>query len=285
MSGGSVVASRALSPPRPFERMARHVVGGQPVQFLRRPLSSFRPPECCGRIRARAGGLFLQRLQTVARRLVLVHAGQPVAEQRALDIVLRRRARAVQLDGHQRFIDLSVQAQGAPATATRWASAAPGRARPCPPPRSSDSRLRTGQTQVLDRLVVEQQRIFWRARALDRQQRGKCALVSGQARAHPGSKRFGRRRAASLPGVKGLAGGSVAMFSVGILGKTSKFQTNKTLLLCFAPTWSSSSYAAPRTSAEPPSRVACTRALRFYTDFALHRRPAASYKAATRSAK
>ena len=106
----------------------------------------------------------------VARGLVLVHAGQPVAQQRALDIMLRRRARPVQINSRKSLVNRAVQAQ---------------RARGHGYPLGLHLRLvadslfgghgvqhaglRPGQTQLFDGRVIKPQRVFRRALTLHRQ--------------------------------------------------------------------------------------------------------------------
>ena len=59
------------------------------------------------------GGLFVQGLQVVAGGLILVNAGQPVAKQRALEVVPCGRAGVGQIDGREGLVDRSIQAEGA----------------------------------------------------------------------------------------------------------------------------------------------------------------------------
>ncbi len=55
--------------------------------------------------------LLMQRLQTIARLLVLVHAGQPIPKQRPFHIMLRCRARTCQVHRRQRIINATIQTQ------------------------------------------------------------------------------------------------------------------------------------------------------------------------------
>ena len=55
----------------------------------------------------------VQRLQAVPRRLIFVDAGEPVAQQRALHVVFRRRIGACQINCRQRVIHRAIQAQRA----------------------------------------------------------------------------------------------------------------------------------------------------------------------------
>jgi hypothetical protein len=102
----------------------------------------------------------MQRLQVVARGLVLVHAGQPIAEQRALDKVPGRGAGAFQIDGGQGVVDLAVEAEGAAGhgDALRFGlrlvadSLVGGHG-------VEHASLRAGQVQLLNGFVVEAQRV------------------------------------------------------------------------------------------------------------------------------
>ena len=80
-------------------RMASEIIGGQAFQFDGVRSMVFAPSWI---LRLKSSemprGFFMQRLQAIARGLVLVDAGQPIAEQRALDVVLGRRIGAGQID-------------------------------------------------------------------------------------------------------------------------------------------------------------------------------------------
>jgi hypothetical protein len=94
----------------------REVVGGQAVEFSLGGLDGLGALlNVAAEFEREAGRLLVQRLQMVAGGLVLVHAGQPVAEQRALDVVLCRRADGrigpAQIDGRKSLVDGTVQAQ------------------------------------------------------------------------------------------------------------------------------------------------------------------------------
>ena len=130
----------------------------------------------------------VQALQVVARGLVLVHAGQPVAEQRPLDIVLCRRADGsigpAQINRRKSLIDSSIQAQGAGGlrhplrfqlrlVAHRLVGSYG----------VQNARLRASQAELLDGLVVEAQRVLQRALAFDRQQHSQRRIMRLQARA------------------------------------------------------------------------------------------------------
>ena len=86
MSGGSVVMATL---PSALGWMAGEVVRRQAVEFGFGGLDGLAALlNVAAELERKAGGLLMQRLQVVARGLVLVDAGQPIAEQRALDIVL-----------------------------------------------------------------------------------------------------------------------------------------------------------------------------------------------------
>ena len=174
MSGGSVVS---VICPLASGWMPRNVIRRQALQLLRRRLN--RLPallDIAAELERQPRRLLVQRLQAVARRLVLVHAGQPIAQQRALHVMLRRRARAVQLDRRQRVIHLAIQAQRA--ARHRHALRLHLRLvahRLVGGNGIQNPRLRSRQAQVLDRRIVEPQRVLRGARPFNRQQRGQCA--------------------------------------------------------------------------------------------------------------
>ena len=77
--------------------MAGEVVGGQAVELVGGGLDGLAALlDVAAELEREAGGFFVQGLEVVARGLVLVDAGQPVAEQGALDEMLRGGAGAVE---------------------------------------------------------------------------------------------------------------------------------------------------------------------------------------------
>ncbi len=58
---------------------------------------------------AELGNALLQLLNFLPRRLILIHAGQSVLQQRPLQIVFRRGVRFGSIDRRQRQIDLRIQ--------------------------------------------------------------------------------------------------------------------------------------------------------------------------------
>jgi hypothetical protein len=57
--------------------------------------------------------LLVQRLQTVACRLILVDAGEAIAQQSPLDVVTRRGVSAGEIDGCERVVYGPIQAESA----------------------------------------------------------------------------------------------------------------------------------------------------------------------------
>jgi hypothetical protein len=139
----------------------------------------------------------------VARGLILVHTGQAVAEQSALDVVLRCGAGPFQIDGRESFVDRTIQAQRAARhgypLGFLLGLIADGVIRRHG---VENARLRAGQVQLLKGHVIETQGILRGARPGDRQQSGQRRLVGSQPGTHPGGQRLGRGRSACFPGVK-----------------------------------------------------------------------------------
>jgi hypothetical protein len=166
ISGGSVVS---VMRPSAFAGMPRKVVGGQAVQLSGRGLDGLRALlNVAAEFERELRSLIVQALQAVARGLVLVHAGQPVAEQRALDVVLCGRAdwriSLAQIDSRKSLVDGPIQAQSAGGLrhplrfqlrlVAHRLFGGHGVQYAC---------LRAGQAELLDGLIVEAQRVFRRA--------------------------------------------------------------------------------------------------------------------------
>jgi hypothetical protein len=147
----------------------------------------------------------VEGLKVVARGLVLVDAGQAIAEQGALNVVEGGGACAGPVDGGKCLINLAVEAEGAAghghALGFLLGLVADGLVGG---DGVEDAGLRAGQAELLNGLVVEAQGVLWGAGAFDGQQGGKGGLVRGQAGGDPGGKRFGGGCAACIPGVKGI---------------------------------------------------------------------------------
>ena len=151
--------------------MSGEVVRREPVQFGLRGLNGLGALlNIAAEFERKPGGLFVQRLQAAAGGFVLVHTGQTVAEQRALDVVPGSRAGAIQIDSRKCVVNLAVQAEGAAGNGHPLRlplclvahGAAGGH-------RVQHSGLRSSQIQLLDCYVIEQQRVIRRAQPLDRQ--------------------------------------------------------------------------------------------------------------------
>ena len=135
----------------------------------------------------------MQGLQPIARGLVLVHAGQPVAEEGALDEMPGvARAGALEIDGGKGFVDLAIEAQGAAGhgdplglllglVADRLVG---GHG-------IEDAGLGSSQAQMLDGRIIKPQGVFRGARPLDGQQGGQGSLVRCKPGADPGGESFG----------------------------------------------------------------------------------------------
>ena len=92
--------------------MPSQVILRQPVEF-RLGGDNCLPAllDVAAELQRRHGGLLVQRLDPIARLLVLIDAGKPIAQQRALHKVKSRRARARQVHGHKRVVHPAIQAQ------------------------------------------------------------------------------------------------------------------------------------------------------------------------------
>ncbi len=142
---------------------------------------------------------------SVARGLVLVDAGQAVAEEGALDVMEGGGAGAVERDGGECLINLAVEAEGAA-----------GHRNPLGLVLSlvadgfvggdgvEDASLGASQNQVGDGLVVEAEGVIRGAGAFDGKKGGQGGLVGSQAGANPGGERFGGFGPAGVPGMEGI---------------------------------------------------------------------------------
>ena len=154
--------------------MPRQEIGRQAVQLVRGRSDRFAALlNIAAELERQTSGFLVEGLQMVARRLVLVHAGKPVAEQRALDIVLGCGVRTLQANGRKRLINLAVKAEG---TARQRH---PLGLRLCLVAHRlvrgngvQNPGLRPGQAEMLKRLVVEAERVFRGSRTFNRQ---KCS--------------------------------------------------------------------------------------------------------------
>jgi hypothetical protein len=146
----------------------------------------------------------VQRLQVVARGLVFVHAGQPIAQQRALNDNAGSPRSRLPDSMAESVVDLArFRLSALPAMATRCASS-------CAWSRTALSAghgvehpsLSAGQGELLDGFVIEAERVFRRSWAFYGQQGRKSCLVRSQASAHPGwLSAVSGGSSASLPGV------------------------------------------------------------------------------------
>ena len=191
MSGWSVV--RVIWPSA-SGWMAAEIVGRQAVEFrLGRQDRLAALLNVAAEFERKAGGFFMQRLQVIARGLILVDAGQTIAEQRALDVVAWCAGlQPSDVDGCERLVNSAIQAQRAAGHGYALrvqlrlvAHRLVGRHG------IEHASLRARQAKLLDSRVVKPQRVLRRARPLDGKQSGERGLVCGQARTHPGGKRFG----------------------------------------------------------------------------------------------
>ncbi len=201
--------------------MAGNVVGGQPLQLGHGGFDGLRALlNVAAEFERELRGLVVKRLQKLTSFLVLVHASQPVGEQRALDIVFCGRAglanrarlvgaRPVEIDGPQSLVDGPVQAQSAGGHRHSLRFLLGLVANGFIGGHGVQHRgLRASQAELLDGRIVEPQRVFRRTRDLNGQQRRQCRLVRLQTGSHPGGKRLGGSGSARLPGVKFLVCGN-----------------------------------------------------------------------------
>jgi hypothetical protein len=135
----------------------------------------------------------VEGLDAVACSFILIDAGQPIAQQGALDVMAGSGADAVQGNGRKCFIYLAVKAEGAArhrySLCLVLGLVADGFV-------GGDgveyAGLRAGKGEMGDGLVVEAQGVLWGTGAFNGEKGGQCGLVSGQAGANPGGERFGR---------------------------------------------------------------------------------------------
>ena len=202
-------------------RMACDVVDRQSLEFFRRRLNDLSTfLNVAAELEPQSRSLLVQGLEAVARGLVLVHAGQPVLQQRALHIMARRRADTGQVNSSQRIVNLAVQAQGAGGhgNALRLllrliANGLVGSHG------IEDAGLRTCETQLFQRGIIEAQRVFRGVLSLDTKQCLDGRFMRGDPFGDPGSQRFSGLRCALFPSVPfaGDCGGICGIHSGKIL--------------------------------------------------------------------
>ena len=170
-------------------RMASNIIGRQSLELGRQSLDGLAPLlNVAAELERVFRRLFVKRLQTIARLLVPVDAGQPVAQQRALNIMLCRWIGSGEIDGRERIVDRAVQAES---TSRHGHSL---RFHLCliayrlvGSDGVEDAGLRACQGQLLDGRIVEAQRILGRARAFDGEECGERRLVRRKSSADPGA--------------------------------------------------------------------------------------------------
>ncbi len=196
--------------------VAGDVVEWQAGEFVLRGLDGLAAfLDVAAEFERKARGFLVQGLDVVAGGLILVNAGQAVAEQGALDVVQGGGRGASQVNGGKRLINLAVEAEGASghgdALGLLLGLVADGIV--CRDG-VEDAGLGASQAEVLNGLVVEAEGVFRGAGVRDGQKRAKGGLVGGEAGGDPGGKGFSGGGSACFPGVNGVdLGGSGGVLS------------------------------------------------------------------------
>ncbi len=148
-------------------------------------------------------GLLMQRLDVRPGGIVLVDAGEAVAQQGAFHVVLRSRVAPLDAHSRQRVVDAAVQAQsGAGHGYALGIDLCLVAHRLVGGNGVEHAGLGAGQAELLDGGVQQAQGVLGRARYVDGQQRGQGRFMGCKAGGDPGGQGLGGLRAPRLPGMK-----------------------------------------------------------------------------------
>ncbi len=168
--------------------VARDVVGGEAFELVWGGLDGFAALlNVAAELEGSQGGLLVKGLELIPRFLVTVDAGEAVAEEGALDVVLRGGAGAGEVHGGESVIDRAVKAESAgrhgDALGFELGLVAHG-AGGCDG--VEDACLRTGEAELLNDDIVESEGVGRGTGAFHGEQSGERGFMRGEPGANPG---------------------------------------------------------------------------------------------------